>query len=180
MKSTIRQEHLGLENLKKCACQTLLWSLINIEIEHMIKNCPTCLTFHNQQNNELGIRHPVLPKPQTKLSADLFRLYAHYYLLVVDYNSKFSAVKNLKNSQFLTVINKCKKIISQYGIRKELITDNGPEFTSRHFKKFSKSWGFKHKQLVPIITNPTVQLNDQSKQLNELCKRQNMISQTNT
>ena len=57
--------------------------------------------------------------------------------MVVDYNSKFVAIEI---SQFFTVINKCK---SQYGIPKELITNNGPEFTSHHFKKFSKSWDLK-------------------------------------
>ena len=33
--------------------------------------------------------------------------------------------------------------------RKELITDNGPEFTSHNFKKFSKSWDFKHQAVSP-------------------------------
>ena len=69
--------------------------------------------------------------------------------MVVDYNSKFVAVENLKNSQSLTVINKYKKIFSQYGIPKELTTDNRPEFTSHHFKKFSKSWGFKRQTVRP-------------------------------
>ena len=63
IKSTIRQGHLGLENSKKCAWQTLFWSLINREIEHMVKNYPTCLTFHNQQTNEPAISHLVLPEP---------------------------------------------------------------------------------------------------------------------
>ena len=58
--------------------------------------------------------------------------------MVVDYNSKFAAVENLNNSQSPTVINKCKKIFSEYGIPKELITDNGPEFTSHHFKEFTE------------------------------------------
>ena len=62
----------------------------------------------------------------------------------VDYNSKFVAAENLSNSQSLTIINKCKKIFLQYGIPKELITDKGPEFTSHHFKKFTKNWDFKH------------------------------------
>ena len=75
-------------------------------------------------------------------------MYGHYYLLV-DYNSKFVAVENLNNSQSLTVINKCKKIFSRYGISKELITDNRPEFTSHHFKKFTKSWDFKHQTVSP-------------------------------
>ena len=115
----------------------------------MIKNCPTCLTFCNQQHSESTIKHPVLQEPWTKLAADLFRLYGHYYLLVVDYNSKFVAVENLNNLHSLTVINKCKKIFSQYGIPKELITDNRPEFTSHHFKKFAKSLDFKHQTVSP-------------------------------
>ena len=115
----------------------------------MIKNCPTCLTFCNQQHSESTIKHPVLQEPWTKLAADLFRLYGHYYLLVVDYNSKFVAVENLNNLHSLTVINKCKKIFSQYGIPKELITDNRPEFTSHHFKKFVKSLDFKHQTVSP-------------------------------
>ena len=122
----------------------------------MIKNCPTCLTFRNRQRSVPPIKHPVPLEPWTKLAADLFRLYGHYYLLVVDYNSKFVAVENLNYLQPLTVINKCKKIFLQYGIPKELITDNGPEFTSHHFKKFTRVGILNTKQPVPIITNPTV------------------------
>ena len=150
MKSIIHQGNLGLENSKKHAHPALLWPPINREIEDMIINCPICLTFHNQQCSEPTIKHPVPQEPWTKLAADLFRLYRHHYLLVVDYNSKFVAVKNLNNNlQSLTIINKCKKIFSQYGIPKELITDNRPEFTSHHFKKFIKSWDFKHQTVSP-------------------------------
>ena len=105
----------------------------------MIKNCPTSLTFHNRQ-----MQRPVPQERWTKLTAYLFRLYGLYYLLVVDYNSIFVAIKNLSNSQSLTIIKKRKKIFSQYRIPKELITDKGPEFTSHHFKKFTKNWDFKH------------------------------------
>ena len=56
---------------------------------------------------------------------------------------------NCKNLQALTVINKCKKISSQRGIPKELITDNGTDFISHHFKKCSKGWDFKHQTVSP-------------------------------
>ena len=111
---------------KKHGLQALFWSLSISEIEDMIKNCPTRLTLCNRQPSEPTIKHPVPQERSTKLTADLFQLYGHYYLLVVDYNFKFVAIKNLKNSQSLTVMNKCKKITSQYGIPNELITDNGP------------------------------------------------------
>ena len=176
MKSIINQGHFGRENSKTRARQSLFWPLINSEIENMIKNCPTRLTFCNWQPSEPTIKHPVPEEPWNKLAADLFWLHVHYYLLVVDYNSKFVAVENLKNSQSLTVINKRKKIFWQYGIPKELITDNGSEFTSHHFKKISKSWGFKHQTMSPHYhqSNGLVERSIQTVKW-----RQNMINKTN-
>ena len=66
----------------------------------------------------------------------------------IDY-SKFIAVENLQNSQSETVINKYKKVFSQFGIPKELITDNGPEFSSHKFRSFLKTWDILHKTISP-------------------------------
>ena len=34
-------------------------------------------------------------------------------------------------------------------MKKELITDNRPQFTGHHFNKFSKSWDFKYQTVTP-------------------------------
>ena len=62
IKSIIHQGLFGLENSKKRARQALFWPLINSEIEDMIKNCSTCLTFRNRQLSETAIKHPVPQK----------------------------------------------------------------------------------------------------------------------
>ena len=72
MNSIIHQGHFRLENSKKRVRQALFWPLINSEIEDMIKNCTTCLTFHNRQPSEPTVKHPVPQEPWTKLAADLF------------------------------------------------------------------------------------------------------------
>ena len=149
MKSILRQGHLGIENCKKRARQALFWPLINKELEDMISKCPTCLTYRNRQSSETPIKHEIPDDPWTKCATDLFRLQGHYYLFIVDYYSKFIAVENLKNPQSETVINKCKKVFSQFGIPKELITDNGPEFSSHKFRSFSKTWDILHKTISP-------------------------------
>ena len=99
---------------------------MNAELEDMIRNCSTCLTFRNRQPSEPLIRHPIPNQPWTKLAADVFYLYEHSYLLIVDYYSNYIAVEHLNNAQSITVINKCKKIFSHFGTPKELVTDNGP------------------------------------------------------
>ena len=149
MKSLIHQGHLGIENCKKRARQSLFWPLMNSEIEDMIKRCPTCLTFRNRQPSEPIINHPIPNQAWEKIAADPFRLHGHYYLLMVDYHSKFIVIETLKNLQSSTVINKCKKTFSQFGTPKELVTDNGPEFSSHHFRSFSKTWDFEHRTSSP-------------------------------
>ena len=95
MKLIIHQGHFGLENSKNRSCQGLFWPLINSEIEDII-NRPAYLTFRNHHPSESEIKHPVPQEPWTKIAADLFRLYGHYYLLIVDYNSKSLPLKILK------------------------------------------------------------------------------------
>ena len=54
------------------------------------------------------------------------------YLLVVDSFSSYPEVALLKS------------ICARHGIPEKLITDNGPQFSSRNFKAFVTSWKVKH------------------------------------
>ena len=120
MKFLIHQGHIGTKNCKRRARQSLVWSLMNKEIKLMIKKCPTCLIFRNCQLSEPIIKHPIPNQTWTKIAADAFRLYEHYYLLMIDYYSKFIVTKTLKNLQYSIVSNKCKKIFSEIGTPKGL------------------------------------------------------------
>ena len=71
MKSIIHQGHFEIEILKKRDRQAFFWLLINSEIEDMIKNCPTCLTFCHRQPSEPALKHPV---PQRTLDQTRCRL----------------------------------------------------------------------------------------------------------
>ena len=119
----------------------------------MINKCPTCLTFRNSQPSVPIINHPTSNQACTKIAADPFCLYRHYYLLIIDYYSKFIVIETLKYLQSSIVINKCKKIFAQIRTPKELVTDNGSEFSCYDFKLFSRTWDFEHEPLVRIFTN---------------------------
>ena len=81
----------------------------------MILKCLTCVTYKNCQPGETYIKLEIPEHPWTKFAANLFHLQGHY-LLIVDHYLKFIAVENLRNPQSETVINKCKKVFSQFGI----------------------------------------------------------------
>ena len=80
MKSLIHQGHLGIKFCKKHGRQSLFWPLMNSEIVDMIKKCPTCSTFRNQQPSKPIINHPIPNHGRTQIAADPFPLYIHYYL----------------------------------------------------------------------------------------------------
>ena len=65
----------------------------------MISKCPTCLTYRNRQTSEAPIQPKLPDYPWIKCLTDIFRLQGHYYLLIVDYYSKFIAVKHLQSDQ---------------------------------------------------------------------------------
>ena len=90
-----------------------------LAINWMIKRCPTCLAFQNRQLSELIINHTIPNQAWTKIAADPFRLYCHYYLLIIDYYFHLIFIKTLKDLQSSTAINMCKKIFSQFGTPKE-------------------------------------------------------------
>ena len=151
MKSIIHQGYVGIENCKKRACQALFSPLINKELEDMISRCPIYPTHRNRQPSETHIKPEIPDHPWTKCAADLFLLQSHYCLLIADCYSKFITVENLQNPQSETPINKCKKFFSQFGIPKEVVTDNGPEFSSHKFRSFSKIFGHTTQNNYPTL-----------------------------
>ena len=77
----------------------------------MISKCLTCLAYRNRQPSETTIKPEIPEHTCAKCAVDVFRLQGHYYLLNVDYCSKFIAAENLRNPQSETAINKYKKIL---------------------------------------------------------------------
>ena len=75
--------------------------------------------------------------------------YGHYYLLISDHYSKFIVIETLKKLHSSTVVNICKKIFSQFGTPKELVTDNGSKLSSHYFKSFSRTYDFEHRTISP-------------------------------
>ena len=80
---------------------------------------------------------------------DLFSLYNEKYVLVVDYFSGYTEVTRLNNESAKCVIDNIKKIFSHNGIPKEVMSDNGPQYTSYKFVDFARNWDFIHNSSSP-------------------------------
>jgi len=92
--------------------------------------------FNNQK--ETLMPTPIPEGPWQVVGTDLFQLENKDYLIVTDYYSRFFEVAKVENTKSVTVIQHLKSIFARHGIPFEVKSDNGPQFTSREFKDFSK------------------------------------------
>ena len=88
--------------------------------------------------------HEVPSRPWEKIATDIFTLDGKDYLVTIDCYSNFWEVDRLPNTKASTTILKLKSHFARYGIPDQVISDNGPQFTSDEFADFSRTWDFEH------------------------------------
>ena len=75
---------------------------------------------------------------------DLFELKGQSYLILVDYYSRWIETVHLKQTTSVAVMEHCKSIFARFGIPEVVLSDNGPQFSSRELLKFSQDYCFTH------------------------------------
>ena len=88
--------------------------------------------------------HDVPDRPGTKVGTDLFSISDTSYLIVVDYYRNFWEVDKLDKTDYVTAINTMETHFARYGIPGQVVSENGPQYTSHHFANFSRNSDFEH------------------------------------
>ena len=71
------------------------------------------------------------------------------FLVVVDSHSKWLEVEIMPSVTSESTIEKLRNMSARYGVPMQLVSDNGPQFTSREFADFMKQNGIKHTLVAP-------------------------------
>nr|XP_034840382.1 uncharacterized protein LOC117996432 [Maniola hyperantus] len=150
MLKRIHEGHMGVEKCQRRARDVMWWPGMSTDIQHTVQACDTCQRHRAANPREPLQPHPVPDLPWEVLAADIFELRDKYYLVVVDYYSKFVEVLALPNMMSSSVINVLKDIFSRFGIPSILKTDNAGQFSSEQFKSFTNTWGFTHVTSSPL------------------------------
>ena len=144
MLEIIHSPHLGIVKSKQRAREVVYWPNMNKEIEDLVSKCETCLQHRNKPAKEPMMIAPIPSLPWSKIGCDLFQLGARNYLVMVDYYSNFIEVAQLSETISREVIENIKSNIARHGLVKTLISDNGPQFSSHEFKKFTEDYEINH------------------------------------
>ncbi|KAK3716424.1 hypothetical protein QZH41_000491 [Actinostola sp. cb2023] len=133
----IHSSHLGIESCLRKARDLVFWPSMNSEIKEAITNCSICAEYQAKQQRQPMQSHQIPDRPWSCLSSDLFTLHNKEYVVLVDSYSDFVEVRHLKTTTSATLIEFYKEQFSRHGIPDVLMTDNGPQYTSREFTDFA-------------------------------------------
>ena len=148
MLNRIHQGHQGIVKCRALARSCIWWPGLSKDIGTLVEQCSIC-EMHRSVPPE-----PLNPTPTPefawqRVGSDLFDWQGENYLLLVDYYSRWIEVAHLTKITSAAVIRSCKTIFARFGIPEFVYTDNGTQFSSNEFAKFSDYWGFKHDSSSP-------------------------------
>ncbi|ETX01927.1 MAG: hypothetical protein ETSY2_36450 [Candidatus Entotheonella gemina] len=137
----IHGSHLGITKCRERARQSVWWPGISKQLKELIQNCHKCLKAQKQRPQPLTPT-PLPTLPWQKVASDLFEWKGATYLLVVDYFSRYIEIARLDRTTTADVVTHLKSIFARHGIPEILISDNGPQYSSREFQDFAEEYEF--------------------------------------
>ncbi len=145
-KETLTKIHTGHQGIERCrarAAMSVWWPGISQHIAQIVQQCVECAKYATH-NKEPLITTQLPEYPWQIVGTDLFEIDKTYYLLIVDYFSRYPEVFQLKSTTSTMVINVMKQVFSRHGIPEIVRSDNGPQYASLEFAEFSSSYDFQH------------------------------------
>ena len=171
--STIEKIHRGHLGIQKClsrAQTSVWWPGYSQQIKNAVANCEQCAALSTNP------REPLIPSdlpqyPWQVVGADIFQIENTYYLLVVDYYSRYPEVIKLTTTTSTAVVNILKSIFSRHGIPEILRSDNGPQFDSQEMSDFASLYEFQLKTSSPHYPQSNGQAERAIKTVKRLLKK---------
>ncbi|KAK7891393.1 hypothetical protein WMY93_023356 [Mugilogobius chulae] len=147
--SRLHSSHLGAEGCLRRARECVFWIGMNDHIKTHIARCSICRSVDDKQQKETLRPHEMPNRPWAKVGVDLFQFDNKDYHVTVDYYSNYWEIDFMPDTKSTTVIKKLKAHFARYGIPNTVVSDNGPQYSSQEFKRFSQLWEFEHKTSSP-------------------------------
>lgn len=135
--SQAHRSHLGIVKTKSVLRSYVWWPNIDAELEQHIKNCYECLASRPSPE-----RAELIPwQPPEKVWERVHLDFAGpvngiSYLIVIDALSKWVEVFPTLKCDTEFVLEKMVECISRFGLMKEVVCDNGSQFTAARFRHF--------------------------------------------
>jgi len=153
------ESHLGIEKTKALLRTKVWWPKIDSEIKDKIKNCITCTQLQPSEPLE-PLRMSQMPPAWQNLHIDLCGPLptGETLLGVIDSGSRWPEIFILRDTSATTINKHLQYLFSNFGIPKQITSDNGPQFISKEFAKFCSEWSIHHRKITPYYPQANAEI----------------------
>ena len=149
MLEELHHEHLGVVRMKALARSYLWFPGIDKAIESLVKSCPICLSLKNDPPLSPLYPWKYPERPWDRVHIDFAEYKSEMFFVAVDSYSKWLEVTLMKSTTAEKTVEALKDMFSRYGLCREIVSDNGPQFISEYFQNFLQKNRIKHTLTAP-------------------------------
>jgi len=141
--------HPGMVKMKALARGYLWWPGLDADLEDCVRSCTPCNSV-----SRMPVRAPLVPwswatRPMQRLFIDFAEKNGQHYFVLIDGHSKWIGAWAMGSTTSEKTIAILRNFIADFGLPEEIVSDNGPQFTSEEFKCFMTQNGIRHTRTPP-------------------------------
>ncbi|XP_047995490.1 uncharacterized protein K02A2.6-like [Leguminivora glycinivorella] len=141
----LHEPHMGIVKTKSMARSYVWWPGMDEEIEAKCKTCEVCAMEQDSPRGHVPCPWPYPSSSWTRIHVDFMGpINGKLYLVIVDSTSKWLEVFQVSSTSAAHTIEKLTEVFSRFGFPKQLVSDNGPPFTSKEFSEYLKGNHIQH------------------------------------
>ena len=146
----LHETHTGVVKMKAVARTRVWWPAIDRDIEATAKSCSSCAMIAKDPEKAPLHSWEYPTQPWQRLHVDYAGpFFGRMFLVYVDAHSKYAGVIPMKSTSWEKTIDCLLVLFAQFGLPKQLVSDNGPQFVSDEFQAFLKRYGVQHLRSAP-------------------------------
>lgn len=136
--------HQGMVKMKGSARGFMWWPGIDGDIESACRQCSTCAAESAAPPRAPPQPWPFVPEPWSRLHVDfLGPLNGNTFLVLIDSTSKWLEIFRMSRTTANAVITVLREVFARFGLPREIVSDNGPPFSSSEYANFMANNGIK-------------------------------------
>ncbi|XP_061711331.1 uncharacterized protein K02A2.6-like isoform X1 [Cydia pomonella] len=141
----LHEPHMGIVKTKALARSYVWWPGLDETVEAACRECEPCAAVASAPPRHVPRCWPWPTRAWTRVHVDfLGPFHGKIYLILVDAMSKWVEVFQVPSTAAVSTIEKLTEVWARWGIPKQLISDNGPPFSSKEFSNFLAMDGVEH------------------------------------
>ncbi len=144
MLGRIHDGHQGLSKCRARAQEAVWWPGISEDLRRKIETCRFCIENKRAQHKEPLQSTPLPERPWQRIAIDLCMHKGKQYLVVSDYYSRYLEILLLQSTTSEHVIQRLKALFARFGIPEQIVSDNGPQFSSEAWRSFCDMYDTQH------------------------------------